>query len=308
MKKNGSSIPFLFGDEVKEAIDNSSPLVAFETAFMTHGLPEGVGIEVMNEMMEACRSRNVVPAPIGVLDGNILVGMNEGQLSSLSLDPDREKIGSRDLGFAASRKLSGGTTVSSTLRISSLAGIDVMATGGIGGIHPVANGKFDISQDLLELSRCPLMIVCSGPKSILDVEATYEMLEALCVPVAAYRTGTLPGFLFDTGIPAERTLDSPEQACRSFIDHLKFTTGCAFLVANPIPRERSMDREYIINLLRKSNPPIPGRSRTPEALSSLSRLSGGRTLKANRSLLVNNARVAAEMASELNALIRTKSK
>lgn len=308
MQKDRSSTPFLFGDEVKDAFDIPSPIVAFETAFMTHGLPEGVGIEVMNEMIEACKSRNAVPAPIGVLDGDILVGMDEDQLLSLSLHPDREKIGSRDLSFAATRKLSGGTTVSSTLRISSMAGIDVMATGGIGGVHPVAKGKIDISQDLLELSRCPLMIVCSGPKSILDVEATYEILEALCVPVAAYGTGTLPGFLFDTGIPAQRVLDSPERTCRSFIDHMRFGSGSAFLVANHLPKELSLEREYVLDLLHRSDPLIGGRARTPEALSNLSRLSGGRTLEVNRSLLVDNARLAAEMASELHALIRTKSK
>jgi pseudouridine-5'-phosphate glycosidase len=275
-------------DEVLEA----TAVVALETTIVAHGFPPGEGVEVGLECERRVREAGAVPATVGVLDGEIRVGLDEEELSRFTAEA--RKLGPRDLAACVARGETGATTVGGTLAACRQAGIRFMGTGGIGGVH--RGPRLDISADLIELSRTPVVVVSSGVKSLLDVEATAELLETLCVPVLGWRTDTIPRFYDAGGGPAVSqrvaTADEVVSIAREHWD----LVGCGLLLANPPPR--SIDVETLIETALDDALDLgtTGQGLTPFVLSELHERSGGETLALNRELAAANAGLAAEVA------------
>ncbi len=295
--------------EVREAIARGCA-VALETSVVAQGLPPPHNLEVARRCAAAVRASGAVPAAIALLDGALIVGASDAELERLA-DPSRKpaKAGARDLAALLAAKREAGTTVSATCVAAELAGIRLFATGGIGGVHRRMSERepLDVSSDLGEISRRRVCVVSAGPKAILDLPATAELLETLAVPVWGFRTSELPAFYADaSGIPLEHRVDSPEQAARGLQLHwdaLRMQSGVLLAVPPPraLPRaeiEAAMAQALAEALARK----LSGKETTPFLLSAVARLTAGRTLEANLALLENNARVAGEVACALAAL------
>jgi pseudouridine-5'-phosphate glycosidase len=276
------------GDEVREA----AAVVALETTLVAHGFPPGEGVAVALESERRVREAGAVPATIGVLDGVIRVGLTAGELERFTADA--RKLGPRDLGACVVSGEVGATTVGGTLAVCRQAGIRFMGTGGIGGVH--RGPRLDISADLIELSRTPVVVVSSGVKSLLDVEATGELLETLSVPVLGWRTDTVPRFYDAAGGPAvTQRVESAEEVVRIARAHWDLI-GCGIVVANPPPR--SIDVEALIESALDDAIELgtTGQGLTPFVLGRLHEESGGATLELNRALIAANAQLAAELA------------
>lgn len=275
-------------DEVREA----DAVVALETTIVAHGFPPGAGAAVGLESERRVRAAGAVPATIGVLDGEIRVGLTESELERF--DSSARKAGPRDLGVCVARGATGATTVGGTLAVCRSAGISFMGTGGIGGVH--RGTRFDISADLLELSRSQAVVVSSGVKSLLDVEATAEMLETLGVPVLGWRTATMPRF-YDAkgGPPVTDRVESAEEVVALTRVHWELG-GCGVLVARP--PDTSIDVDDLIDeaLEEAERQGIGGQAVTPFVLSRLHERSDGRTLEVNKELAAANAGLAGELA------------
>ena len=275
-------------DEVREA----DAVVALETTIVAHGFPPGEGAAVGLESERRVRAAGAVPATIGVLDGEIRVGLTESELERF--DSSARKAGPRELGVCVARGATGATTVGGTLAVCRSAGIRFMGTGGIGGVH--RGTRFDISADLLELSRSQAVVVSSGVKSLLDVEATAEMLETLGVPVLGWRTTTMPRF-YDAkgGPPVTDRVESAEEVVTLARVHWELG-GCGVLVARP--PDTSIDVDDLIDeaLEEAEREGIGGQAVTPFVLSRLHERSDGRTLEVNKELAAANAGLAGELA------------
>ena len=291
---------------VADALAASAPVVALESTVVAHGLPYPHNLETAREMMDAVRRGGAVPALIAVLDGHIRVGVDARELEHIARDDRIVKASSRDVPVLIATGASGATTVAGTMLCARLAGIEVFATGGIGGVHRGASSTFDVSADLYELARTPVAVVCSGAKSILDVPATLEMLESLGVPVLGLATDRFPAFhVRDSGLPVPHPVRDASEAARVAAAVLAFErTG--LVIANPVPAADAMDRATIERLVeeaerraRASN--VTGKAITPFLLDALAESSDGATLRTNRALLVDNARAAAEVARHLAA-------
>jgi pseudouridine-5'-phosphate glycosidase len=283
-------------DEVREA----TAVVALETTLVAHGFPPGEGVEVGLESERQVRAAGAVPATIGVLDGEIVVGLTEEELGRF--DVSARKIGPRDLAVAVGQRAVGATTVGGTLAVARAAGISFMATGGLGGVHRGFPDPPDVSADLGQLAKTPALVVSSGVKSLLDVPATAELLETLGVPVLGYRTDTMPLFYAaEGGPPVSARVESAEEVARIARDHWKLGGG-GILVGRP-PDEPLDDVEPLIEqaLLEAQAQSVSGQAVTPFVLSYLHRESGGRTQKANRDLIAQNARLAGEIATGSSA-------
>ena len=279
--------------EVREALDGGRPVVALETTLVAHGFPPGEGIEVGLESERRVRAGGALPATIGVLDGRVRVGLTEDELARFT--PDARKLGPRDLAACVAQRAVGATTVGGTLAVCRAAGIRYLGTGGIGGVH---RGALDVSADLAELARTPVLVVSSGVKSLLDVPATVEVLEALGVPLLGYRTDELPLFYSALGGPrVSARVESAEEAARVARAHWKLERA-GLLLGNP-PAESLDDVEPLIAraLAEAEAGEISGGDVTPFVLSYLHRESGGRTLATNRRLIADNAQLAAEVAA-----------
>jgi pseudouridine-5'-phosphate glycosidase len=275
-------------DEVREA----EAVVALETTIVAHGFPPGEGMSVGLECERRVRAAGAVPATIGVLDGEIVVGLAQSELERF--DASARKAGPRELGICVARSEVGATTVGGTLAICRAAGISFMGTGGIGGVH--RGTRFDISADLLELSRSQLVVVSSGVKSLLDVEATAEMLETLGVPVLGWQTDTMPRFYDATGGPAvTERIETADEAVNLARLHWELG-GCGVLVTRP--PETSIDVDDLIDeaLEEAERQGIRGQAVTPFVLSRLHEQSDGRTLEVNKELAAANAGLAGELA------------
>ncbi|HEV3478860.1 MAG TPA: pseudouridine-5'-phosphate glycosidase [Gaiellaceae bacterium] len=275
-------------DEVREA----AAVVALETTIVAHGFPAGEGVAVGLESERRVREAGAVPATIGVLDGEIRIGLTPHELERFT--PEVRKVGARDLAACVASGETGATTVGGTLAACRHAGIRFMGTGGIGGVH--RGPRFDMSADLLELARSPVVVVSSGVKSLLDVEATAEMLEALSVPVLGWRTDTMPRF-YDAagGPPVTARVDSVEEALRVASAHWELV-GCGVLLARP--PDESLDVDGLIDeaVAEAEAQDVRGQDVTPFVLARLHEASGGRTLEVNRRLAAANAQLAAELA------------
>jgi pseudouridine-5'-phosphate glycosidase len=280
-------------EEVREARDR---VVALETTLVAHGFPPGEGVEVGLESERQVRAAGAVPATIGVLDGEIVVGLTEEELRRFTADA--RKVGPRDLAVAVEQRAVGATTVGGTLAVARAAGIRWMATGGLGGVHRGFPDPPDVSADLAQLARTPALVVSAGVKSLLDVPATSELLESLGVPVLGYGVDTLPLFYAAAGgPPVSARIESPEEAARVARAHWELGGG-GLLVGRP-PDEPLDDVEPLIEraLAAAHDDGISGQAVTPYVLSYLHRESGGRTQRANKALVAQNARLAGAIAA-----------
>jgi pseudouridine-5'-phosphate glycosidase len=281
---------------VAEEVRAATAVVALETTLVAHGFPPGEGVEVGLRSEAAVREGGGVPATIGVLDGEVVVGLTEAELGRF--DATARKLGPRDLAAAVAQRAVGATTVGGTLAVCRALGIRVMATGGLGGVHRGWPTPPDVSADLGVLARTPALVVSSGVKSLLDVPATAELLETLGVPVLGFRTDDLPLFYAaHGGPPVSARVESPAEAARIARAHWELG-GNGLLLGRP-PDDSLDDVEPLIEeaLAAAARGGVHGQAVTPFVLSYLHRESGGRTLAANRDLIVGNARLAGEIAA-----------
>lgn len=294
---------FVFTNEVAVALRSGQPVVALESTVITHGLPRPENLQLAQALEQEVRDQGAIPATVAVLDGKIHVGLTAGDLSRLSNEDGARKISRRDFGIALARKENGGTTVAGTLIVARMAGIRVFATGGIGGVHRHSN--FDISADLPELGRSPLVVVCAGAKAILDLPATLEVLETQGVPVVGYQTDEFPAFYSrESGLPVNQRIDTPGEAAQIARANWELGMQNAVLVVQPPPQEAALHADQIEAVIDQAlkeaeEQKISGSKVTPFLLDRVSVLSGGASLQANLALLRNNARLAAQIAAAL---------
>jgi pseudouridine-5'-phosphate glycosidase len=293
----------VISEEIQDALLNDHPLVALESTVITHGLPFPKNLELAGQMEDCVRELGAIPATIALVDGKIKVGVTGLDLNNLAENPDVHKISVRDIGPALAMGWSGGTTVASTSLIAYMAGIRVFATGGIGGVH--REPPFDISADLPQLARTPIIVVCAGAKAILDLPATLEVLETSSVPVVGYQTDSFPAFYsVSSGLPVSVRADQPEQVAHIARRHWKLGLKSAVLVTAPPPQAAALsadDVQFAIDQALKEAvvENIRGQAMTPYLLAKVNECTQGASLKANLALLLNNAQIAAQIAIEL---------
>jgi pseudouridine-5'-phosphate glycosidase len=292
-------------DPVRQALAQGQAVVALESTVIAHGLPYPSNVEVARAMEAAVAAEGAIPATIALLDGQIVVGLDAEEIERLATEDNVMKASRRDLGVALASKRTAGTTVAGTLACATLVSIPVFATGGIGGVHRGATQTFDISADLPELARSPVVTVCAGAKAILDLPLTLEYLETHGVPVIGYGTNELPAFYSrESGLPVHHRCDSPEEVARVAAAQWRSGLGGGLLVTCPIPeahalpRER-IDKEIAVALAEAKEQGIRGPATTPFLLARLAQLTGGESVTANRALLLNNATQAARIAKAL---------
>jgi pseudouridine-5'-phosphate glycosidase len=296
--------------EVAASLASGGPVVALESTVLAHGLPYPLNLETAQACVAEVRRHGVTPATIGIVEGSPVIGLSNEELESFAKikAPDGSQIRKVSLNNLASVMLNrdwGATTVAATMQIASKGGLQVFATGGIGGVHRGVSSSHDVSADLTALSRIPLICVCAGAKAILDLPKTVEHIETLGVPVVGYRTDQFPAFYStDSGLPVDCTVDSPEEAAALALNHWRAGMNTAVLICVPVPEEIAMSREEVEQSVeravqRATELGIRGKALTPFMLAELERTTEGRTLRANRALLVNNASVAAQVARYL---------
>lgn len=295
---------FFSPKEVRQALQRKAPLVALESTVLTHGLPRPQNLQLAQDMERVVREEGATPATIGFLDGALHVGMNSAELERLANEREPYKVGPRDFAVVISNRACGGTTVAGTMLACKQAGIQVFATGGIGGVH--RDAPFDISADLQALAATPMIVVCAGAKAILDLPATLEYLETMSVPVVGYRTEHFPAFYSrESGLPVSARVETAEEIVEFAKAHWEAGLQSAVLVVNPLPEAESVPRSEIEPLIEKAvqeakEQGIHGKQVTPFLLQRLSELTAGKSLRANLALLLNNARLAAHIARALH--------
>ena len=296
---------FSLSPEVADAVAARTPVIAFESTIISHGMPYPRNAETAREAERIARGAGVVPATIAVLDGKIAVGLTESQLERLAREKDVLKVSRRDIAWALAGRRTGATTVSATMLAAARAGISVFATGGIGGVHRGAAETFDISADLSELSCTSVLVVSAGAKAILDIPRTLEVLETLGVPVVGYGTDEFPAFYSRaSGLPLSLRVDTPAEAAKMLRAQRALGLPQGILVANPVPAEweiprATMDRWIAQALLDLQSQSVTGKAVTPFLLSRIVELSGGRSLETNVKLFHNNVKVGSAIAREL---------
>jgi pseudouridine-5'-phosphate glycosidase len=293
----------LIHPEVQEALEAGRPVVALESTIISHGLPRPDNLRIAREIEQSVRDGGAVPATIAVVDGQARVGLDDAALERVANDPSVVKVSVRELAAVAARRGVGATTVASTAHLAARAGIGVFATGGLGGVHRGAAESWDESADLTTLSRTPVLVVCAGVKSILDVPATLERLETLNVGVLGYRTDRFPGFyLRDAGYGLDWRVDSPAEVAAVLRARTDLGTDRYGLVlANPIAPEDELDRDLHDTVLASGlkaaeHAGVRGKDVTPFLLDWFHRETHGASLTANVALVRSNARLAAEVA------------
>ena len=291
-------------DEVRSGLERQKPIVALESTVIAHGLPRPKNLETARRLEQIVHEGGGVPATIAMLAGELRVGLETNDLELLARSDDIKKLSVRDLAIGAARKWNGATTVASTMWIAHRAGINVFATGGIGGVH---RGSLpDVSADLPQLAQIPMIVVCSGAKIVLDLPATREWLETNSVTVVGYGCDEMPAFYSRTsGLPIDVRCDTPKEVAHLFATQRHLDVRSALLVTVPVPGEAEVEQSLLNEVLKDSlgqaeRDQIRGRDVTPFLLAQMSRRSDGATLRANIALLENNARVAAQIASELS--------
>lgn len=296
---------FTVAEEVRAALADGRGVVALETSVIGQGLPVPRNQECIERMSAAIRVSDVVPAWIGIVDGSVTVGLSDAQLARFTETGVVTKVARRDYPLAIAGGELGATTVSATIWAAAKAGITVAATGGIGGVHP--GDDPDVSADLLELAHTPGLLVCSGPKSIIDPVATAEKLEELGVALVGYGVDRLPFFLArQAPVDLEHRVDTPEQAAAVARAVMDLRAPSTVLLCNPIPEAYAMDPAEVAAAAAEAEAwaereGVHGKARTPFLLAALAELTGGRSLDANLALLEDNARVAGEIAAKLAA-------
>lgn len=293
---------------VAEALLARRPVVALETTVVTHGLKQPDGLAVAREMEAAVREAGALPATIGVLDGRARVGLDAQQLERLASSSDVAKLNLGNLAAGIASRKPGSTTVAATMLLAHKAGIAVFATGGIGGVHRGAETSGDVSADLTALARVPVAVVCAGAKAVLDLRRTREMLETLGVPVFGFATDRFPAFYRrDSGLAADARFDRVEDLAGAVRAHFALGSGTGLVVANPVPAKHELAADVYEKGIEQAKADaeaagIAGRDVTPFLLERLRELTAGRSVASNRALLLNNARLAARLALELNRI------
>ncbi|HEY3025297.1 MAG TPA: pseudouridine-5'-phosphate glycosidase [Pyrinomonadaceae bacterium] len=290
-------------DEVQSALAANQPVVALESTVIAHGLPRPENLQTALRLEQIVRDNGCTPATIAILSGHLCAGLNQEQLRQIAESDDIRKVSTRDLPVAVAQGWNGATTVATSMWIAHRAGINVFATGGIGGVH---RGSLpDVSADLPELARTPMVVICSGAKIVLDLPATREWLETHGITVAGYECNELPAFYSrSSGLPVDARVDSAAEVTTLVRAQRALETQTALLVTVPIPAAVEVEAVALQNFLDEAlgeaeRSGVSGRELTPFLLSRMAQQSGGATLRANIALLENNARVAAEIASLL---------
>jgi pseudouridine-5'-phosphate glycosidase len=296
--------------DTKRAKKISFPLVALESTVLTHGLPRPQNLELARDMERAVREEGATPATIGFLDGSLHIGMTETELERLANEKDPYKVGPRDFATAITNSACGGTTVAGTMLACKHAGIQVFATGGIGGVH--RDAPFDISADLQALAIMPMIVVCAGAKAILDLPATLEYLETMSVPVIGYGTDDFPAFYSrKSGLNVSTTVDTPQDVVEFAKAHWEAGLQSAVLVANPVPERDAIPGKemepWIEQAVKEAREEGKhGKEVTPFLLQRIAELTKGKSMRANLALLLNNARLGAQIAKALRASQRKR--
>ena len=291
-----------YSSDVKQAIKNNEPIVALESTIITHGMPWPENLKTAKSVESVIREYGATPATIAIINGVIKVGLEDESLSELSKNKAVRKLSRADLAHCLVRKETGATTVAATMIIAKLAGIKIFATGGIGGVHKYAEKTFDISADLQELSQTSVSVVCAGPKAILDIPKTLEVLETLGVPVITFGQTSLPAFWSsDSPFASPLSLDDPSSIAKSHEIRKRLGLSGGQLIANPIPKADQIPFETIepivieaVKLANEKN--IIAKDLTPFILSKINQLSKGEALLANIALIKNNAKLASKIA------------
>ncbi|MFQ5438320.1 MAG: pseudouridine-5'-phosphate glycosidase [Paracoccaceae bacterium] len=302
------TIPLAFSPEVTRARAAGTPIVALESTIITHGMPFSQNVRTARALEAEIRTEGATPATIAVMDGRIKIGLTVAELDDLAQRADVRKLSRADLAVCLALGETGATTVAATMICARLAGIDVFATGGIGGVHRGAQTSFDISADLHELARTPVTVVSAGAKAILDLPKTLEVLETLGVPVISVGQSELPAFWARTsGLKSPLRMDSAAQIAKAHLMRGALGLQGGQLVANPIPRADEIEMEQMAPLIDRATQEAAARGvgqkdLTPFLLGRLLELTEGRSLAANIALARNNARLAARIAGELSRL------
>ncbi|MDH2326187.1 pseudouridine-5'-phosphate glycosidase [Cereibacter sp. SYSU M97828] len=299
--------PLTILPEVAEALAANRPVVALESTIITHGMPFPQNVEMARSVEDAIRERGAVPATIAILDGRIHVGLTASELDRLGQSPDAMKLSRADLAVGLTSGRVGATTVAATMICAKLAGIAVFATGGIGGVHRGAETTFDVSADLPELGATAVTVVAAGAKAILDIPKTLEVLETNGVPVIAFGQDDLPAFWSrESGIKAPLRMDTATQIAEAHLMRARLGLPGGQLIANPIPAEHEIPRSEIDPVIASAvkdaeQQHIAAKEVTPFLLDRIFRLTEGRSLDSNIQLVLNNARLAADIALEISA-------
>lgn len=295
--------------EVQQALADGRPVVALESTIISHGMPYPKNVETALLVEQTLRDNGAVPATIAILGGRLKAGLSKEEITYLGKAGRKvAKVSRRDLPVICARGADGATTVTTTMMIAHMAGIQVFATGGIGGVHRGAETTMDISADLEELGQTPVMVVCAGAKSILDLGLTLEYLETKGVPVIGYGTSELPAFYTrKSGFSVDYEIDTPEELAKAFKTQHELGLRGGMLVTNPIPEEYSMDPDVINKAIDEAIEEakaagIHGKATTPFLLAKVKDLTGGNSLASNIQLVYNNARLAAKTAAAYCAL------
>ena len=296
------NLPIKFSDEILNAKDRKLPIVALESTIITHGMPYPQNLSTAIEVEEIVRRHKAVPATIAILNGKISIGMSRPQLTQLAKATNARKLSRADLPLCLSSKKTGSTTVAATMICARLANINVFATGGIGGVHKNASETMDISADLNELSKTNVSVIAAGPKAILDIPKTLEVLETLGVPVISYQNDQIPAFWSrESGCQASIQIDQLDEiaAFIKYRDLVGLNGGC--LITNPVPKKDEIPKERIVPIIENAiryaqKNKISGKALTPFLLTKIFELTDGKSLETNISLIKNNAKVAAKLS------------
>jgi pseudouridylate synthase len=295
--------PIIINSEIEDALEKGLPVIALETAVLTHGIPRPENLELVTALEKTARLMEVIPATIGVIKGCIHVGVDRSQLELLAHSDGIRKISRRDFSIAIATQASGGTTVAGTLFAAHKAGIRVFATGGIGGVH--RGSTFDMSADLPELARTPMIVVCAGAKAILDLPATRECLETMGIPVIGFKTTEFPAFYSPfSGLSVDHRVDSVSEIVSIYQNHVSLGLDSAILVVVPPPEESAIPADKIEPAIQAAvkdaeSLNISGAALTPFLLRRVGELTQGESLKSNLALLKNNVQLACEIAKAL---------
>ncbi|MEK6300090.1 MAG: pseudouridine-5'-phosphate glycosidase [Acidobacteriota bacterium] len=301
-------------EQVSRALAAGEPVVALESTVIAHGLPAPINIETARACEDIIRQQGATPATIGIVEGSPVIGLSEDELKSFARrdgGPLIEKVGLNNLAAVMMKRGWGATTVAGSLRIAHEGGLRVFSTGGIGGVHRGAAESFDISTDLTALASIPLVCVCAGAKSILDLPKTVELLETFGVPIVGYRTAEFPAFYSrHSRLQVDATVETPEEAAELAMNHWASGGSGAVLLCVPIPEAFEIAADEVERAIEQAigtaeTQKISGKAVTPFLLSQLEHITAGRSLVANRALLVNNAEVAARVAVSLSRIGKT---
>ena len=297
--------------EIKLALQEGKPVIALESTIISHGMPYPKNVECALQVEKVIRDNGAIPATIGIIEGEPIIGMTPEEIELFGKTKGIAKVSRRDLPIVVANKMWGATTVSATMILASMAGIEFFVTGGIGGAHRKANITFDISADLDELSKTNVTVICAGPKAILDLNLTMEYLETKGVPVIGYNTDKLPAFFTRTSdISVDFNAKTPLDIAKIVKEKRDYKLDGGVLVCDPIPEQYSLAPDYINKeidkaLLEMEKLGIKGKDETPFLLAKIVELTGGKSLETNIHLILNNAELGAKIATEY-AKLRNK--